>query len=74
VPRRRGGAALAQDDGPGLDASISIRCSSVLLAAARDWGSFDTSSGLAYVFVVGLGGLLLGLLALELYVRRLPVA
>ena len=42
----------------------------ILLAAARDWDSFDTSNALSYVFVVGLGGLLAGLLALELYMRR----
>ena len=39
----------------------------ILLAAVRDWGSFDTSNELSYVFVVGLGGLL----ALELQMRRL---
>jgi hypothetical protein len=54
--------------------SQAIGLALILLAAARDWGSFDTSNGLAYVFVVGLGGLLAGLLALELYIRRLPVA
>jgi hypothetical protein len=42
----------------------------ILLAAARDWDSFDTSNELTYVFVVGLGGLLAGLLALETYMRR----
>ncbi|HEV2785186.1 MAG TPA: hypothetical protein VGV67_02260, partial [Solirubrobacteraceae bacterium] len=42
----------------------------ILLAAARDWDSFDTSNELSYVFVLGLGGLLAGLLALELYMRR----
>lgn len=42
----------------------------ILLAAARDWGSFDTSNELTYVFVLGLGGLLAGLLALEAYMRR----
>ncbi len=42
----------------------------ILLAAARDWGSFDTSNALSYVFVAGLGALLAGLLALELYMRR----
>ncbi len=42
----------------------------ILVAAARDWGSFDTSNALSYVFVAGLGGLLLGLLALELHMRR----
>ena len=54
--------------------SQAIGLALILLATARDWGSFDTSNGLTYVFVVGLGGLLLGLLALELYIRRLPVA
>ncbi len=42
----------------------------ILLAAARDWGSFDTSNVLSYIFVAGLGGLLAGLLALELHMRR----
>lgn len=46
----------------------------ILLAAARDWGSFDTSNELSYVFVAGLGGLLAGLLALELYMRRLEAS
>lgn len=41
----------------------------ILLAAARDWGSFDTSNELSYVFVLGLGGLLAGLVLLELYMR-----
>jgi hypothetical protein len=50
--------------------SQAIGLALILIAAARDWGSFDTSNGLAYVFVVGLGGLLLGLLALELHIRR----
>ena len=44
----------------------------ILVAAARDWGSFDTSNELTYVFVAGLSGLLAGLLALELYMRRRP--
>ena len=43
----------------------------ILVAAARDWGSFDTDNALTYVFVLGLAGLLAGLLALELYMRRL---
>jgi hypothetical protein len=43
----------------------------ILLATARDWGSFDTSNELSYVFVIGLGALLGGLLALELHMRRL---
>ena len=42
----------------------------ILVAAARDWGSFDTSNELTYVFVAGLGGLLIGLLALEAHMRR----
>ena len=46
----------------------------ILLAAVRDWGSFDTSNDLSYVFVFGLGGLLLGLLVLELHLRRLAPA
>lgn len=44
----------------------------ILVAAARDWDSFDTSNELTYVFVAGLSGLLAGLLALELYMRRRP--
>jgi len=44
----------------------------ILLAAARDWDSFDTSNELAYGFVIGLSGLLAGLLALEVYMRRRP--
>jgi len=51
--------------------SQAIGIALILLAAARDWGSFDTSNELSYVFVAGLGGLLAGLLALELYMRRL---
>ena len=43
----------------------------ILLAAARDWGSFDTTNELSYAFVLGLGALLAGLVALELYMRRL---
>lgn len=43
----------------------------ILVAAARDWGSFDAANDLSYVFVAGLGALLAGLLALELYMRRL---
>ena len=46
----------------------------ILVAAARDWGSFDTSNELSYVFVLGLGGLLAGLLALELAMRRRETA
>lgn len=46
----------------------------ILLAAARDWRSFDTSNELTYVFVFGLGGLLAALLALELYMRRREAA
>lgn len=42
----------------------------ILVAAARDWDSFDTSNELSYVFVLGLGGLLAALLALELAMRR----
>ena len=36
----------------------------LIVGAARDWGSFDTDNALSYVFVLGLGGLLAGLLAL----------
>ena len=46
----------------------------ILIAAARDWGSFDTSNELSYVFVLGLATLLAGLVALELYMRRRTVA
>ncbi|HWI08253.1 MAG TPA: hypothetical protein VNT54_12160 [Solirubrobacteraceae bacterium] len=46
----------------------------ILIAAARDWGSFDTSNELSYVFVVALAALLAGLVALELYMRRRVVA
>ncbi len=52
--------------------SQAIGLALILLAAARDWGSFDTSNALSYVFVGGLGALLLGLLALEAYMRRRP--
>jgi hypothetical protein len=41
----------------------------ILVGAARDWDSFDTSNALAYVFVGGLGALFAGLLALALYMR-----
>jgi hypothetical protein len=51
--------------------SQAIGLALILLAAARDWGSFDTDNALSYVFVLALGGLLVGLLALELYMRRL---
>jgi len=51
--------------------SQAIGLALILLAAARDWGSFDTDNALTYVFVLGLGGLLVGLLALEVYMRRL---
>jgi hypothetical protein len=51
--------------------SQAIGLALILLGAARDWGSFDTDNALTYVFVFGLGGLLVGLLALELYMRRL---
>ena len=51
--------------------SQAIGLALILLAAARDWGSFDTDNALTYVFVFGLAGLLAGLLALELYMRRL---
>ena len=51
--------------------SQAIGLALILVAAARDWGSFDTSNELSYVFVVGLAALLLGLLALAVYMRRL---
>ena len=50
--------------------SQAIGLALILVATARAWSSIDTSSALAYVFVGGLGGLLLGLLALERYTRR----
>jgi hypothetical protein len=46
-----------------------IGISLILVGAVRDWADFDTSSALAYVFVGGLGLLLLGLIALELHAR-----
>ncbi len=49
--------------------SQAIGLALILLGAARDWGSFDTSNALSYVFVVGLGALLAGLLALEVYLQ-----
>jgi hypothetical protein len=51
--------------------SQAIGLALILVAAARDWASFDASNALAYVFVLGLGGLLVGLLALEVHIRRL---
>lgn len=42
----------------------------ILLATARDWDSFDKANELTYVFVGGLGSLLLGLIALEAVMRR----
>ena len=51
--------------------SQAIGLALILLGAARDWGSFDTSNALSYVFVVALGALLVGLLTLEVYMRRL---
>jgi hypothetical protein len=44
----------------------------ILLGAARDWGSFDESNPLSYVFVGGLGCLFAGLLALALRMRGAP--
>jgi hypothetical protein len=43
----------------------------ILVAIARDWGSIDSSNPLAIVLVAGLGALLAGLLALDVYLRRL---
>lgn len=51
--------------------SQAIGLTLILLAAARDWGSFDTSNVLTYVFVGGLGALLAGLLALAGLMRRM---
>ncbi|MEA2219690.1 MAG: hypothetical protein QOJ35_2316 [Solirubrobacteraceae bacterium] len=42
----------------------------ILLAVAVRWGSLDSSNALSYVLVAGLGGLLIGLLALDLHMRR----
>jgi hypothetical protein len=46
----------------------------ILAGAARSWSNFDTSNGLTYVFVGGLGALLLGLLVLWAYAQHLPSA
>ena len=54
--------------------SQAIGIALILLAAARDWGSFDTENALSYAFVLGLAGLLAGLVALELYMRRMSPA
>jgi hypothetical protein len=43
----------------------------ILVGAARAWSDFDTSNALTYVFVGGLGALLAGLVALDLYLRGL---
>jgi hypothetical protein len=51
--------------------SQAIGLALILLAVAREWSSFDTDNALTYALVVGLGGLLVGLLALDLYMRRL---
>jgi hypothetical protein len=48
-----------------------IGISLILIGAARAWSDFDTSNGLAYVFVGGLGALLLALVALALHMRAL---
>jgi hypothetical protein len=37
----------------------------ILLGTVRAWGDIDTSNGLAYVFVAGIAGLFVSLLALE---------
>jgi hypothetical protein len=42
----------------------------ILLAVAVRWGSLDSSNVLSYVLVAGLGALLIGLLALDLHMRR----
>jgi len=51
--------------------SQAIGLALILLGAARAWDDFDTSSALSYVFVGGLGLLLAGLIALELYTLAL---
>jgi hypothetical protein len=42
----------------------------ILLASARAWEDVDTSNALAAVFVVGIAGLFVALLALELVMVR----
>jgi hypothetical protein len=69
-------------DGRGSAVHITLRSQAIglaliLVAAARSWGEFDTSNELSYVFVIGLGLLLTGLVALEVYLlslTRRPVA
>ena len=46
----------------------------ILIAVARDWNSIDSSDPLAFVLVAGLASLLVGLLALAAYMRRLAPA
>ena len=56
-----------------IDITLQSQCiglALILLAAARDWGSFDKDNELSYVFVGGLCALLISLLALELYMKR----
>src|SRR3954464_867653 len=42
----------------------------ILLATARAWEDVDTTNPLAYVFVAGIAGLFLSLLALEWYMQK----
>src|SRR3954464_12617474 len=42
----------------------------ILLGTARAWEDIDTSNPLAYVFVAGIAGLFLSLLALEWYMQK----
>src|SRR5918998_4953412 len=63
-------------DGRGSAIHITLRSQAIglaliLLGAARSWSEFDTSNELSYVFVLGLGLLLLGLVALEGHVVSL---
>ena len=63
-------------DGRGSAIHITLRSQAIglaliLVAAARSWSEFDTSNELAYVFVVGLGLLLVGLVGLEAYLLSL---
>ena len=51
--------------------SQAIGIALILVATARESGSLDADNALSYVFVVGIAGLLAGLLALDVYMRRL---
>ncbi len=51
--------------------SQAIGIALILVATARESGSLDADNALSYVFVLGISGLLAGLLALDVYMRRL---